>query len=153
MSPDRDAIIRGLRNSAASLSEAAEGENLNPGGLVVMTPNGAGHLATLLRHAAEELESSARVFRFDPRRRKEPAVRAMARAWLEVTDRMASAFAPDSDFPAPLTAAELAEIAQRAGLLETLAKAWPVLHAFDAATYTGTHTGTAPRSDRSEQGA
>lgn len=143
MSPDRDALIRGLRNCAASLSEAAEGENRDPGGLVAMTPNGAGHLATLLRHAAEELDSSARMFRFDPRRRNEPAVRAMARAWLEVTDRMTVIFSPESDFPTPLTAAELAEIAQRAGLLETLAKAWPVLHAFDAEH----------RADRAEQGA
>lgn len=155
MRPDRIDLVGGLRRTADLLDDAAEAASLLPGRMVGMPPAGAAFLADMLDRAAEELATGP-AYRFATGTcRDEPTICAMTRAWLEITARMAVLFSLDSDVPALLTPAELAQIAQRAGLLETLAKAWPVLHAFDAeaAAATGATTGAEPRADRAEQGA
>lgn len=155
MRPDRIDLVGGLRRTADLLDDAAEAASLVPGDMVGMPPSGAAFLADMLDRAAEELATGP-AYRFATgARRDEPTICAMSRAWLEITARLAVLLAPDSDVPALLTPAELAKIQERAGLVETLAKAWPVLHAFDAeaATAAGATDGTEPRADRAAQGA
>lgn len=150
MRPDRIDLVGGMRRIAADLAETAL-----MGRTMELPPGAGAFLAEKLFLAAEELATGP-AYRFATgARRDEPTICAMSRAWLEITARLAVLLAPDSDVPALLTPAELAKIQERAGLVETLAKAWPVLHAFDAeaATAAGATDGTEPRADRAAHGA